>query len=131
MVDKTITADELIELVNSGARITTPTKPMVIEQFNELLDKLNQMIAANEERAQADLARSQTQLEVLATLQALIRQNQGVNRSPPVDLKPLYTVLSEIQEAQRPAVAYEFDIQRDGRGFQQKIIATPIKPTLN
>lgn len=131
MVDKTISVDELLALAKDGARIETERRPMVIDQLGELIDRLDAIAKANEERAAADLARSQTQLEVLATLQALIRRQAGVNRSPPPDLTPLKTVLTEIQEqtAHKPVQGYEFDVKRSGQGYIDKIVATPVGPT--
>lgn len=127
MVDKTISVEELLALAKDGARIETDRRPMVIEQLGELIDRLDAIAKSNEERAAADLARSQTQLEVLATLQGLIRRQTGVKISPPLDLEPLKSVLTEIQQAveHKPRVAYDFDIQRNGQGYLSKITATP------
>lgn len=133
MAEKTISSAGLLELAKGGARIKTEQQPMVIEQFGELIEAFKNMIAAQELRATADLKRSQTQLEVLAVLQSQIKQQGGVNRSPPLDLKPLETVLSEIQQAnnQREAHDYEFTFDRNTHGFATKIHAKVIRPTLN
>ena len=127
MFDKTVSVDELLRLVQDGATVKTERHPMVIDQFNLLIAKLDEIAKANEARAAADLARSQTQLEVLATLQQLVRRQTGVNRSPPLDLKPLQTVLTDIQKAseEKPRVAYEFDVQRNLNGGIARIVATP------
>lgn len=133
MVDKTISFDELLALAKDGARIETERRPMVIEQLGELIARLDAIAKSNEERAAADLARSKTQLEVLATLQAMIRNQAGVKISPPVDLAPLKTVLTEIRQAteraesKAPAI-YEFDIERNGQGYMSKITAIPQAP---
>jgi len=133
VAEKTMDFDELRELSEDGFEIEFDKKTMVIDQFGDLIEKLEQMVAANEERTRADLARSQTQLEVLATLQSLIKQQGGVPKAPPIDLAPLQTVLTQIQEAsaERGRVAYEFDVQRSGQGYISKIVATPQGRTLN
>ena len=97
---------------------------MVIHRFDELLSKLETLIQENSERVRADLARNQTQLEVLATLQQIIRNN--VTAKAP-NLEPLKTVLTQLQQQREPGPrpAYEFTIDRDNRGFMSKITATP------
>lgn len=101
---------------------------MVIHRFDELLSKLETLIQENSERVRADLARNQTQLEVLATLQQIIRNN--VTAKAP-NLEPLKTVLTQLQQQRDPGPrpAYEFTIDRDNRGFMSKIIARPQGPT--
>jgi len=97
----------------------------VIQGFCDLLSKLDTLIQGHEERIRADLARNQTQLEILATLQATIRAqvNQG---KPQVNLEPLKTVLSEMQELKSaPRPAWDFEITRDNRGFMTKVTAKP------
>ena len=101
---------------------------MVIHRFDELLSKLETVIQENAERVRADLARNQTQLEILATLQQLIRSN--VTAKAP-NLEPLKTVLTQLQQQREPGPrpAYEFTIDRDNRGFMSKITARPQGPT--
>lgn len=101
---------------------------MVIHRFDELLSKLETLIQDNTERVRADIARNQTQLEVLATLQQIIRNN--VTAKAP-NLEPLKTVLTQLQQQRDPGPrpAYEFTIDRDNRGFMSKIIARPQGPT--
>lgn len=77
MVDKTVTRRQLQEMQKDGALIEFEKRPMVVEQFGELIETLKTMIDAQNMRAKADLARSQTQLEVLATLQGLIKKDAG------------------------------------------------------
>lgn len=134
MAEKTVSVNDLLEMVKDGAKVTTEQRPMVIEQFAELIEQFKNMIAAQEARASADLKRSQTQLEILAVLQAQIRQGKGVTMSPPVDLAPLQTVLTEIQEAnadRATAKDYEFTFDRGPQGFATKIYAKVVRPTLN
>jgi len=133
VAEKTISLRELDELEEDGAEVEYEREITKIEQFDQLVDKLDRLIAAQEERARADLARSQTQLEVLATLQALIRDKRLNNAVVNVDLTPLRSVLEEIQAAQehRSRVAYFFDVKRDGRGYIDSITAQPRGETLN
>lgn len=124
---------ELMAITKDGGSVTFPKKPMEIERIGELIDTLRTMVANEEERVRADIARNQTNLEILATLQALIRK-QGENRKPTetaVDFGPLVQILTEMQAERenRERGAYEFEIRRDGRGFAQRIIATPAGPT--
>jgi len=132
--DKTITAQRLLEMVQGGASVKLDQRPMVIEQFGALIEQLKNMIAATEKRASADLARSQTQLEIMSTLQTLIKQQGGGNHSPPVDLAPLHTVLTELQEttaARAEPHDYEFTFDRSPQGWATKIHAKVVRPTLN
>lgn len=134
MVEKTISRLQLHELQKDGALVEFEKRPMVIEQFADLIETLKGMIAAQEARATADLARSQTQLEVIATLQMLVKKDTSGNRSHPVDLEPLKTVLSEIQESNnRQPVDYDFNILRAGPGLSPavKIEARAVRPLLN
>lgn len=117
--------------IEPGVEVEFDPEFTIIHRFDELLSKLDTVIKDNEARARADLARSQTQLEVLATLQALIRKSVDQGK-PQVDLAPLKTVLSEMQEQQsRPRPAYEFDVDRDNRGFISKITARPQGETMH
>jgi len=119
--DKVIELDDLEE----GDEIEFDPQITVIQGFSDLISKLDTIIQGHEERIKADLARNQTQLEILATLQATIR-NQIAKGSPKVDLEPLKTVLSEMQEQRNlPRPAWDFDIQRDNRGFMTKVTAKP------
>jgi hypothetical protein len=113
-----------IDELEDGDEVEFDPQVMVISRFDELLSKLDTIIQDSTERARADIARSQTQLEVLATLQALIRNNVTTKR--PADLEPIQTVLTKLQEQQHaPRPAYEFDVTRDNRGFISKITAKP------
>lgn len=114
-----------IEDLEDGDEIEFDPQITIIRGFDDLLKKLDTVIQNHEERVRADLARNQTQLEILATLQAQIRQ-QASQGKPQVDLAPLKTVLSEMQEQQNlPRPAWEFEIDRDNRGFMRKITAKP------
>lgn len=114
-----------IDDLEDGDEVEFDPQVTIIRGFEDLLSKLDTMIHNHEERIRADLARNQTQLEILATLQATIRAqvNQG---KPQVNLEPIKTVLSEMQEQQnRPRPTWEFEIDRDNRGFMTKIKAKP------
>lgn len=114
-----------IEDLEDGDEVEFDPHVTVVQGFTDLVSKLDMLISGHEERIRADLARNQTQLEILATLQATIR-HQVSQGKPKVDLEPLKTVLSEIQEQQnRPRPAWEFSIDRDNRGFMTRITAKP------
>lgn len=114
-----------IEHLEDGDEIEFDPQVTILRGMNELLSKLDTIIQNNVELARADIARSQTQLEVLAQLQALTRQ-QISRGQPKVDLEPLKTVLTEIQEQQnRPRPTWLFEVDRDTRGFMTKITAKP------
>lgn len=118
-----------IDDLEDGDEIEFDPTVTIVHRFDELLSKLDTIIQNNVELARADIARSQSQLEVLATLQAMIRKG---GTSPKVDLDPIKTVLTELQEQRdRPRPAYEFAVDRDNRGFISKITAKPQGPSLH
>jgi len=125
---------QIRRLQKKGASVEFPAKPMQVEQLGDLIDVLKTMAANEEERIRADIARNQTNLEILATLQAMIRK-QGENRKisgSEIDLTPVVQILSEMKEERERndnGGSYEFEIKRDGRGFAQRIVATPARPT--
>lgn len=136
MVDKTITRRQLQELEKDGALVAIEQKPMQIEQLDELIGAVKSMVSNEEERIRADLARNQTQLEVLATLQGLIKKDTGgVNRSPPAaDMQALRVVVEELKESlNREPADYDFKIIRNGPGLSpaHTIEARVVRPTLN
>jgi uncharacterized protein (DUF934 family) len=132
VAEKTISVAELLELAQEGAEIEHEPKRMVVEQFNDLVASLRQMVDNEKDRIESDLKRNQTNLEILATLQALIRKEENRNRSGSttmkMDLQPIRQMLMEFlaDREERARTAYEFDIRRDGRGFAQSILATPV-----
>ena len=102
-----------------------------IARFGELIDQLKIMVAGNSEAVKADLARSAVQLEIIGSLQKLMRDRGTKSLPTPetLDLSPLREVLAQIS-AEREAIPYQFDIQRaDNNGPMQRVIATPIPPT--
>ena len=125
---------EILALQNEGASVKFPAKPMQVEQLGELIDVLKRMAANEEERIRADIARNQTNLEILATLQATIRK-QGEKRTMSgsnLDLTPIVQAILEIKEEREErehGSSYQFEIHRDGRGFAQRITATPTRQT--
>jgi len=109
----------------------TMRAPTKIEKFDDLLGKIDAMLEAHkatekataaravetlkasaahsvatvnadEARSNADKANAQRQLEVLTTLQALIKAGRE-NKPQAVDLAPLKTVLTAIQKNTPPA----------------------------
>lgn len=133
MVDKSITLDELRKLEESGAEIEIEHHETQIAQFGDLIKALQTMVANEEERVRADLARNQTQLEILATLQSMIRKQGSGPAAQPVDLSPIRDLLEDIRaERHAEPVDYDFNIIRPGGdGYQpaSKIEARAIKPT--
>jgi len=128
---KRVSDAELAEMKDFG-EIKYEPKSREVARFGELIDKLEQMIASNAERTRADLARSQVQLEILATIQKSVRTNVAKPQLPQEQIngiEALKDILLQINEA-REAVPYQFDIQRaDNNGPMQRVIATPIEPT--
>jgi hypothetical protein len=134
MLEKTMPYSELVELIKEGAEVKLPARTMTVEQLDELCATLKQMAAAEETRIAADIARNQTNLEILATLQGIIRktsEKRTMSANPAVDMQPVVDLLTELRAERkaREATTYQFDIQRDGRGFAQSIKAKPITPT--
>lgn len=130
---KKLSAAEVAELKSLGSVKMDP-KVHNVARFDELINKLTELVDSQAQRTQADLARSQSQLEVLATLQKMIRQQNGTKSHQPasIDLAPLQAILAEIQQAnaERARIAYQFDIQRDPHsGGMASVTATPIPPT--
>lgn len=89
------------------------------------------MVSNEAERIRADIARNQTNLEILATLQSLVRKQGQQPTAQPTDFAPLVAMLDDMRgdREAREQAAYEFEVQRDGRGFAQKIVATPVGRT--
>jgi hypothetical protein len=131
VAEKTISKDDLRRLVKRGADVKFQPKATEIANFDELLEVLKQIANNEQERIRADIQRNQTNLEILATLQAQLRKQGTVKAGPAPDMTPIIELLTEIREEreERERVAYNFDIKRDGRGFAQSITATPVCPT--
>lgn len=121
-------------MAKDGAEITFAPKSMEIQQFGELIEALKTMTSNESARIQADLARNQTNLEILATLQAIVKKPVSGAPAPTMDLKPIRDLIEELQvERHREPVDYDFNILRSGPGLSPavKIEARAIKPTLN
>lgn len=130
MAKQTTTA-ELAALAKKGTVKFDP-EDTNIARFGELIDKLNELLEANAARTQADLARSQVQLEVLATLQkTMSKRSQNPPKVGQIDLAPLQELLGQIikANAERSRQVYQFDIQRGEGGYMAGVTATPIAPT--
>lgn len=134
MAEKTITLDELRRSKTDGAEFEFDPETLTIPQFGDLVEAMQRMVANESERIRADIARNQTNLEILATLQSLIKK-QGSGPAPqPVDLSPIKDLLEEIRaERTHAPVDYDFNILRAGPGLSPavKIEARAVKPTLN
>ena len=130
MAEKTISISQLKKREEEGSEFEFEPEVTEIERFGELIDAMNQMVANESERVRADIARNQTNLEVLATLQSIIRKQASGPSPAAVDLTPIRDMIDELRAERmaRDQASYEFAISRDGRGFAQKITASPIKP---
>lgn len=131
MAEKPITLAELRKLTEEGAEVEIERRPAQIERFGELVEALKQMVANEAERIRADITRNQTNLEILASLQAMVRKQAQSPKQQPVDFAPLVAILDDMRMEReiREQAAYKFEISRDGRGFAQEITATPIGET--
>ena len=90
------------------------------------------MTALEQGRITEALSRNQTNLEILATLQKLIRNTPKTGQSPVrLDLGPLEEILSTLtgQTHMHPLIAYDFEFQRVEGGRLMKIKAIPTKLT--
>ena len=133
MAEKTITLKELDERRRQGVEYQFDPDILTIERFDDLIKALEAMVSNEAERIRADIARNQTNLEILATLQAVIRKQGQGPAVQPVDLSPIRDLLEEIRaDRTREPVDYDFHIVRPGgEGFQPatKIEARAVKPT--
>lgn len=121
-------------MAKAGADIKFAPKAMEIEQFGELIEALKTMTSNEAERIRADIARNQTNLEILAALQGLIKKPAAGVNVPALDLTPIRDLIAELQaDRHREPVDYDFNILRAGPGLSPavKIEARAIKPTLN
>lgn len=123
--DKVIEIDEL----EDGDKVEFDPHITVVKGFTDLVAKLDHIIQGHEERVRADLARNQTQLEILGSLQAMIKKQSEGPRSPDakIDMQPIVQALADMRH--HGASAYRFEIERDNRGFMQRITAVPAGET--
>ena len=132
MVDKTISIAEFNLSRSEGAEFEFDPDVLTIERFGELIEAMQRMVDNEAERIRADIARNQTNLEIIATLQAVIRK-QGQGPGPtPLDLTPMLDLLEDIRaERHHEPVDYDFNILRSGPGLSPavKIEARAITPT--
>lgn len=123
---KHLTQAEIAELSRIG-KVKYDPEDVNIARFGELIDKLDELIRSQAERTQADLARSQAQLEVLATLQKQVNAKGTKSPAVTIDMSPLHDLVRELV-AQRDRASYEFQVHRDpNSGYMSKVIATPIE----
>lgn len=131
MADKSISLDELKKLRQKGAEVEFEAEITTIEQFDDLVAAVKAMVASEAERVRADIARNQTNLEILATLQSMIRKQGSAPSASPVDLTPIVELIQDIKAERefRERASYEFEINRDQRGYMKSITANPTQPT--
>ena len=130
MAEKSISLVEAQRLRDDGAEFEFEKEITSIERFDELIDTLR-LIAANEqERIRADLARNQTNLEIMGSLQTLVQSLKGSNGGRiDLDLGPLEEILGKLtaKHHSHPLVTYDFEFTRDvNSGAIFKIRATPV-----
>lgn len=130
MADNPITLEELENLRRDGAEVSIDPRKMTIDQFADLVSEIRELVKSQNERTRADLARNQTSLEIIASLQALIKQQSG-NKMPEMDLSPLKELLQNIwaDRQRKEATAYEFTFDFNSQGRYSKIYAEPKPPT--
>lgn len=131
MVDKTVSVVELKRRQKDGARVDFGPERMQVENFGELIAALKGMSANEQARITEALSRNQTNLEILATLQQLIRREKPSSPAAvDIDLTSLDDILATlVSKAHTHAlVAYDFDFIREGNGGRTvRIRATPVK----
>lgn len=126
-----LTTREFLKLRDEGAEFNFPERMSKIEGFDEMIEAMKSMVSNNSARVEADSARSQSMLEILATIQVLVRKS-GERRGAqgtPLNMAKVEKALDQIRDLMampKPLVSYEFDFQRNQQGFTNKIIATPV-----
>lgn len=130
MAEKTISVSELDRRRNRGAKIDFGPERMQIENFGELVAALKGMSANEQARITEALSRNQTQLEIIATLQQLVRrQPSSAPAAVDIDLTSLDDILATLvgKAHTHALVAYDFDFIREGNGGRTvRIRATPV-----
>lgn len=103
---------------------------MQVENFGELIAALKGMSANEQARITEALSRNQTQLEIIATLQQLVRrQPTSSPATVDIDLTSLDDILATLvgKAHTHALVAYDFDFIREGNGGRTiRIRATPV-----
>lgn len=132
MPDKPITLDEIRRAQKHGTEFQFDQDVLQIERFGELIDALKTMASNEAERIRADISRNQTNLEIMGSLQNMIKK-AGQGPSPvPMDLTPIRDLLEEMRaDRHHEPVDYDFNILRAGPGLSPavKIEARAITPT--
>lgn len=124
-----ITAEQLREMREHGDEIEfRDTGNRSIDGFDKLVAELRSLVEVQRSNAVADMLRSETQEKLIGLLQEMVSQPAGT-----LDMGPLKDMMVAMQamNVDRPKVAYEFLIDRDGQGFMRSITAKPISPTIN
>ena len=131
MPEKTITLADVRKRKSQGAEFQFDPDQMTIDRFDELLEALKPLAGNEDARIRADLARNATILEILGTLQGLIRDRKPAQSTVNIDMTKLEELLGELtaKAHMHPLVAYDFDFQRVEGGRIAKIRATPVKLT--
>lgn len=124
---KEMSTAELLRFQDEGGELHFETQTMRLEKIDQLIDKLGAMVEASDRRSDADSKRYQSMLEILATMQKMVRTG---GKTPRIDMKPLENVLMTLNErnnSPRFAITYEFTFGRSQQGFVDKIRAEPVE----
>ena len=106
-----MSSEELIAILKDGGKIKREDQPMVIEGFKELVSQMAKVIEQQQEDSKKQREFFQKAVEQL--VQAIDNKQK--------DISNMETLLT----TQTPRPAYEFDIERDPRGYLKSITATP------
>ena len=119
---KVLTAEELREMREDGDELEIHDGGRrVIEGFSELVEELRALVEAQRANAGADMLRSEAQSELIAVLRKLVGKPAGS-----IDMAPLTELLAEMMEMKgNHHQTYQFNIERDNRGFMTSVVATP------
>jgi hypothetical protein len=120
-----LTTRQLLELQEEGDEIEFDDDGRrSIDGFDELVAEIKALVAAQRANAGADMLRSEAQSELIALVQKLLnRPVAGTNMQAVAD------ALTEISAMRTDHKSYEFTVERDNRGFMQRVIARPVVPT--
>lgn len=117
---KPIDMEELLELVSSGAKISTEHKPVDDKKWDSFIGELSRTNALMAAMVEINESKDKERFEEIKdTLEKLV----VVLGKKDIDMTPIFSLIKQLQC--KKAQAYEFNIERDNRGIK-KIIAHPI-----
>ena len=124
MERRKITASELLDLVNNGARISKESedeegeKPTVIEGFSELIAKIDELADSYKKMLGA-------QREEMALLVSKVVELRSAGAD--INVTALQSALDKIamNTQQEPRHTWTMNVERDGNGFISSVRANP------